>query len=162
MNKFALFLCIILVFNYSQSIEDEQLNKLYDYLVEILKGFSREGNNECANIFINNRSKMISIIKKILKDLQDGAEMLTIATRYFQDLLMIDSAILSKCQLLGWDSVLKKFKNQEQIKKMGEIIRDNASEVRALYLQMKEAQGLLNKIFYVGKFLALILNFNVY
>ena len=162
MNKFALFLCIILVFSYSKCIEEDQLNTLYDYLVELLKGFSKDGNNECAKIFINNRSKMISIIKKILKDLQDGTQLIQIATKYLQDLLIMDSSILTKCQVLGWDSVLKKFKNLEEIKKMGENIHDNASDILDLYKEMKQAKGLLNKLFYVGKFLAIVLNFNVY
>ena len=162
MNKFALLLCFLLAVNYSMCQDPELVDKYYDYLVEALKGFSKDGKNSCSNFFAVNRNEVVQLVKNAMAEMQAGSDLLTVAIKYVGLLINLDSSVATTCNLFGILPLLNKFSSAEEIKGIGERISSNSKEIYQLIQSVKSVEGLKNKMQYFGKILALVLNFYVY
>ena len=162
MNKFALLLCFLLAVNYSICQDTEEIEKYYDYAVELLKGFSKNGQNTCANFFSVHRKQVISIVKAAIEEIKAGAQLTSLALKYVGQLLNLDSSVATTCNLFGILPLVNKFNSVDEIKAIGQRITSNAQTIYDNIQLAKNAEGLKSKLLYIGKILSIVLNFNVY
>ena len=162
MNKIAVFLFFILFFNFSKSIEvdDATLDKLYDSLVEVLKGMCKTGKNECAEVFVNNKDQLITLIKNIMEELSNGTDLSTIILKYAIQLLLIDN-IGTKCNIIYIVRVVAKFQNADGIRDIGKTIKDNADELFEYFQKILGDEATEVKLYAVGKIFSLLFSYYV-
>ena len=65
MNKFGLFLCVLLTINYAQSsvVDGLDINDIYDKFVVISKGMADSTAYKCSANLLKNKQKIISTIE---------------------------------------------------------------------------------------------------
>ena len=162
MNKIAIFLFFILFFNFSNSFElnDETLDKAYDLLVEILKGMCQNDKKECATAFAKNKDQLIVIIKNIIEEVKNGADLSSILTKYSIQLILIDD-IGTKCNIIYILRVITKFQSADGIRDIGETIKNNAGELYKYIQTILTGETTEVKLYAVGQILSLILNYYV-
>ena len=162
MSKFALLLCFLLVVNYSLCQESDPISKYYDYLVELLKGFSKNDQHLCSDFFALHRNDVIPIVQSGLAQIQAGESLASIALGLVGKILSIDSSVGSSCNLWGLIPLINTFNHEDEIKNIGKRISDKAGEIFTNIGLIKEAEGLNNKLVYIGRILSIVLNFFVY
>ena len=160
MNKFALLLGLLLIFNLSKSEDDDQMSTLYDHVTYILEGMSRTGEGQCAAIFRNNKPQLLKIINDIMTDMKKGDELSTIVIKYLGKLIVIDG-LTSKCNIFNILGVVDLFNSATGISDLGTSIVTNAQEIFTYIQELKTKETLDEKLVPVGHILALILNFYV-
>ena len=162
MNKIAIFLFFILFFNFSNSFElnDETLDKAYDLLVEILKGMCQNDKKECATAFAKNKDQLIVIIKNIIEEVKNGADLSSILTKYSIQLILIDD-IGTKCNIIYILRVITKFQSADGIRDIGETIKNNADELYKYIQVILTGETTEVKLYAVGQILALLFNYYV-
>ena len=162
MSKFALLLCFLLVVNYSLCQESDPISKYYDYLVELLKGFSKNDQHLCSDFFALHRNDVIPIVQSGLAQIQAGESLASIALGLVGKIISIDSSVGSSCNLWGLIPLINTFNHEDEIKNIGKRISDKAGEIFTNIGLIKEAEGLNNKLVYIGRILSIVLNFFVY
>ena len=162
MNKIAVFLFFILFFNFSKSIEvdDATLDKLYDSLIEVLKGMCETGKNECSQAFADNKDQLIVIIKTIIEELNNGADLSTILLKYATQLMLIDN-IGTKCNIIYVLRVVTKFQSADGIRDLGKTIEDNADKLFEYFQNILNGGTKEVKLFAVGQIFALLFSYYV-
>ena len=160
MNKFALILGLLLLFNLSKSIDDDQMSTLYDHMTYILEGMSKTGEGQCAAVFRNNKSVLLGIIKNIMNDIKGGVDTTTIVARYLGKLILIDG-LGTKCNIFALLKVVEIFNSADGIKNIGTSIVDNSNQIFDYVQEIKNKEELDDKLVSAGRILAILLNFNV-
>ena len=161
MNKFVLLLCFLLFLNYSKCEETPNYELYYDYLVKVLQGLCPNAEAECAAIFINRKSQLLPIFTNIITDFKNGEETSNIITKYVLKLMAIDGNLLTKCNIVNLYSVMRIFDSVESIQSLGTRISQRSQQILTNINNFRSVEGLENKLFYVGRILSLVLDFNV-
>ena len=157
MNKLAILLCLLLVFNFSKSDEDYDFVDIAAY---IFKGMSHNEEGKCAKVFLNNKSKIKDILTKLFNDLKNGKELSSIMFGYGIELVAIDG-MATDCKIFALLEAVNKLMSPSGIKSIGESISNNADEIYSNFLDLKKDKGVLKKMVPLGKVLKIILNFSV-
>ena len=162
MNKFVVLLCIFLAFNFTKSEEmtDEALEKIYGYIVSILKGMSSTEQRQCAGVFINNKDRLKPILGQIIADVKNGDSISIIISRYLTSLLVIDN-IGSKCNLLSILRFIGIFDNANGIREIGNNIVNSADDILLSVGDIQNGETTDDKLIGIGRIIAIVLNFYV-
>ena len=160
MNKFALLLGLLLIFNFSKSEDEDQMSTIYDHVTYILEGMSKTGDAQCAAVFRNNKPEMLELLNLIMADIKAGTELSNIIIKYLGRLVLIDG-LPTKCNLFNIIGVVDKFSSTTGIVTIGNNIANNADEIFRYVQEIKTKETLDEKLVPVGHILSLILDFYV-
>ena len=161
MNKFSLFFLILLIINFSQNEEfNINIENIYDSIVYVLRGISKTEKYLCANIFVQNKPKMIQSITYLIEEFKISQDFSNLIAGLGVEIIGIDNS-LTECRLLNIISVLNCFFSKEGIKEMGERISNNSKTIVNLVNITKNNTGLPDKLINLGKILKIILDFYV-
>ena len=163
MNKFVLFFCIILfpIFSKCEEISDETLSKAYDMVVIITKGMCNTDEKQCSTALENNKDKLMPIIKDMIKDIQNGDTISTVASKYVTKIIFIDG-IGNKCNVFGLLSVVPKFSSPEGIKEIGDSISNNSSQIYPYVQTVLNGESNEAKLMAIGHIISIIFAFYVH
>ena len=159
MNKFALFLCFILVLNSAKS-ETDLVEQIYDYFTIVLKGMSKNNGQECSNVFANNKDKLLGIVREIVEKAKSGTSLGKILPSYLSKVLVIDG-IGTKCNLIFALNIVGKFESENGIKEIGDVISSKYKDIYQNIQTISNSQSLDDKLIAGGRILALLLDFYV-
>ena len=160
MNKLGLFLCFLLIVNISAEEESDMVGKVYDIIINLLKGMSEEG--KCSKIFERKKTDILPIVKELVNKLKDGKSSLSeaVVEQGFKLLAIEDLAV--DCKAFSLFELFSKVTSKDGIKDIGLAIQQHADKIHQYVSQIKSTKGILEKIEIAGKMFALILNFKVY
>ena len=130
MNKFLLFLCFLLAIGYTQSevINGMNVTEFFENIIKISEGLTDNTEYNCRNILINNKAKLIKVAEDMLKEDPDLYKALLGSAA---QLIFVED-FASHCnigKIIG--NIIEKTK-AEGIRKMGQIMIDNANEIEGL------------------------------
>ncbi len=157
MNKLAILLCFLLVFNFSKSDEDYDFVEILTY---IFKGMSPNEEGKCAKVFMNHKSEIKDILTKLFNDIKDGKDFSSLTLNYGLKLIAIDG-LATECKVFPLLEAINKLMSPSGIKSIGEAISNNADEIYEHFKSLKKDKGVLKKMVPIGKVLSIILNFSV-
>ena len=162
MKTLSLLFFIFLLSNLSKESElsDALIDSIYDYLPDILKGLSSSDENECSNIFISKKSKILPLLKDVISDLIDGASLVDIIANYGLRTGLI-WGFADNCRLISLGSLLADIDSANGIAKIGEAMEEHNENLYNLERDIKKEESLEKRLYYIGKIIYNILNFYV-
>ena len=150
---------IFLEFNLSKESDlDELIDSIYDYLPYIIKGISSSNSTLCSNVFANNKKMLLPLLKDVLADLEDGQSIVMIGINYWLRAVIIDGFI-DNCNLFKLGNLLNGIDSIKGIKTIGKAIEDNNRILYDLERDIKKAKDLEDILYYFGKIIYNIINF---
>lgn len=159
MKRSILFLFIILALNYVKNEEVEIIDIIYDYIPKVLVGMSKTNSRECSDVFINNKDKILKIIKEYMNSIENGNDWFVIKAKIALELLTINNMI--KCNPEKLLELYLKINRIEGYKQIGSSVIKNNLSIYQLIREIKDVEGFDNKMASFGKILSLILDFYV-
>lgn len=164
MNKFIILLLFIIFFNHSnsQEISDEKLDQIYDKVIFVLKGMSQNEKNQCFQVFMNNKQKLINLIKSIINEYEKGDKdfISKILLNYGVPFFLIDN-VGSKCNLINIQKAWDRLTTEYGIKEIGKAISNNSEVISNNTQIVKNDEKSENKFIALGKIISIILDFYV-
>ena len=158
MNKFAILLCFLLIFNCTHAAE--KFEEYYDYVFNVLKGMSREGEGLCAKVFEENKEKILDILTRLFKEIKDGKSVTSIILGYGLELASVDG-FLTNCNAIDLFQSVQKFMSISGIRAIGETVRDNSESIYNIIDKIKHTKGINSKLENLGEFVSTLLQVNV-
>lgn len=159
MKKSIFFLFIILALNYAKNEEVEIIDIIYDYIPKVLVGMSKTNSTECSDVFINNKDKILKILKEYMNSIESGNDWIGIKAKIAFELLAIKNML--KCNPENLLELYLKINNIEGYKQIGSSVIENNLSIYHLIREIKDVEGFDNKMASFGKILSLILDFYV-
>ena len=160
MNKFALVFCLLLIMDFSQEQISINIESLYDLLINVFKGMSATDECRCANIFVENKTKMVKVINTIIEDIKAGQDFSSCLAILSFELISIDN-FLNDCRLISIMPVINTLFCEDGIKLLGNRIANNSKTIFNLINEMKSVIELPDKLKILGQILRIILDFYV-
>ena len=163
MKALTLLCFIFLVLNISKESElsDALIDSIYDYLPDILTGVSSSVASKCSNDFKNKKSQILPLLKDVISDLIDGAGIDDIIINY-----SIRAGLIwflnDNCNLISLGALMANIDSENGIKKIGQAIKEHNENLYNLERDIKKADSLEKRLYYLGKIIYNILNFYVY
>ena len=154
MNKFVLFLCFLLAIDYTKSevIDGIDVTELFENFLKIAKGLTDNNEYKCTNILINNKEKLIKAAEDMLRKKVDlNSALLGSAAQ----LIFVEdfSSICNIGKIIG---IVTEITKAEGIKKMGQNMINNASELENLFNEILKATDNDGRLMVVGKIIRYI------
>ena len=152
MNKLGLFFCFLLAISYTQSevIDGIDVNELYDKFVIIARGLADNNEYKCSNILLNNKNKILPRVEDIVRNLKNENG-LTNALAGAAGQLGLLSGFVSDCNIVEVISIISTITKADGIKKMGQNMIDNATELEGLFKDFTAATTEEGKLIVIGK-----------
>ena len=160
MNKFALLLCFLLIANISAE-EKDMVERIYNIVINILKGMSEKGDNSCANIFVNKKGEIFPIFKELVNEVKSGKSLSEVVSSYGLRLLAVEDLAVN-CKAFALFELFTKMTSKEGIKDIGASIQSHAGDISNYFSQMKATKEIEKKVIIAGKIFAKIFNLQVY
>ena len=159
MKLLPLLVFIFLEFNLSKESDlDEFIDSIYDYLPYIIKGISSSNSTLCSKVFANKKKVLLPLLKDVLTDLEEGKSILIIGAKYYVRALFIDGFI-DNCNLYELGYLLNGIDSIKGIRAIGQAIEDNNKILYDLERDIKKAKDLEDILYYFGKIIYNIINF---
>ena len=157
MNKLGLFFCFILAISYAQTtvIDGLDVNELYDKFTIIAKGMAETTEYKCSNVLIAKKPVILPVVEDIMKSLKNEQELTGKIISGGIKLLMVEG-LADNCNLNKLIEVLPTITKADGIKKMGQNMIDNASNLETLFKDFTKATTEDGKLMVVGKIVAKI------
>ena len=155
MKKLLMLFCLISFFNFAKSDLSDFFNEnIYDYLVEIIKGMSKdETTQKCVNIFINNKNILLPAFKETLSlILEKKSPALNPIS------LMIKFQPLASCSQFFTFIGFILNQNEENINTCGYNMMKKSKNIDKSLLNITESETLYQTLFQVGKIISDIIN----
>ncbi len=160
MKLLSLLVFIFLLFSLSKEsdISDAFIDSIYDYLPYIINGISSSNSTQCSQIFLKNKQKLLPLLQDVISGLLDGASIAKIGLIYALRVTQING-LITKCKLIDLGIFLDGFDSQDKIEDIGQAIQNNNKELYYLERDIKNAKDLEDRLYYFGKIIYNIINF---
>ena len=161
-NKCILLFFFLLIFNFSlsQDILNYDEKKLFNLLLNIIRGLTDSDENICVNTVLKNEEDITIILRDFRRDLQNGKSFTNLVIPYGLKILGI-TELISNCKILSLLNIYNQVTTKEGIKDIGFSIYNNPENILKVIYKIKTAKGLDNKIKYVGRLFSIIFTFSV-
>ena len=148
---FGLFFCLFLYISHTQSEEKNEIdvNELYGKITIIAKGMDDNSEYKCSNTLINYKKTLYPIIEGIIKNIKNQEELEKIMNSEALTILKIP-AFEEYCNINLIIQTVQNIIKVRGIKKMGQNIIDNATELENLFKELFEATD-DGKLIVIGK-----------
>ena len=152
MNKFGLFLCVLLAISYAQSsvVDGLDINDIYDKFVVISKGMADSTAYKCSANLLKNKQKIISTIENILNDVKGGKSVVDALIGRAVGLMFLDG-FFDDCNVGSIISIAPDLLKVKGIQQVGQTVIQNASELENLFTEFTAAEDLDSKLIVIGK-----------
>ena len=152
MNKLGLFFCFLLAISYTQSAEIDgiDVNELYDKFIIIARGLADNNEYKCSNILLNNKNKILPRVEDIVRNLKNENGLNNALAGAAAQLGFL-SGFVSDCNIVEVISIISTITKADGIKKMGQNMIDNASELENLFKEYTAAPDKDGKLMVIGK-----------
>ncbi len=152
MNKFGLFLCVLLAISYAQSsvVDGLDINDIYDKFVVISKGMADSTAYKCSANLLKNKDSLIPIITNITNAIKRGKTL-------YEAFLENDSAfgqiegIFDDCNINNNLVIIFFLTSEEGIKQFGKNIDKNADTLENLFNELMTTLDMDSKLLVVAK-----------
>ena len=160
MKQLFLLVFIFLTLNLSKEsdVTDALIDSVYDYLPSIIKGISSSNSTRCSKVFLNNKPRLLPLLKDVLADLENGATIFELGINYSFRVLGING-LLSDCKLYDLALLLDDIDSVNGIKKIGKAFQDYNKKLYDLERSIKNVKDLDDRLYYFGKIIYRIINF---
>ena len=157
MNKLIQILCIALVLNLTISVEESVIDTIYDMLIHVAKGMTKDGTTKCADLLGRDKDKILDLIQKIMKDFAEGTDFFKIIEKYSSSISEIDPNIMTDCNVLAFINLFKKITEASTIKEIGQTIKTKSEQIYNLInkIMNSESDDAMKDL---GSILSIILN----
>ena len=159
MNKLGLLLCFLFIVNISAEEEKDMVGKVYDIIINLLEGMSKE--KRCSRIFQTKKDQIFPIIKEAVNDFKNGQSFSELVVSYGFRLLAVEDLAV-ECKAFTLFELFSKVTSKDGIKDIGVTIQERANDIYKLVSLLKTTKGIENKVKIAGEIFAIILKFKVY
>ena len=157
MKKLSLCLFILLILNYSYSIEISE-ETIFDYLVDVIKGLTESEEHQCDNLLIENKESFLKLMREFIQGMNEGKDMKSQVLPFGLRSLTIPN-LTSKCQLMEILALYLKLTMKDGIKEIGSSLFYNTNKIIDLINKIKKGEE--NRMILIGQLLSLLLNFSL-
>ena len=159
----VLFFGFFLYIRFTQSEEKDEIdvNELYDKITIIAKGMADNTDYKCSNTLINHKKILYPFIEGVIKNLKNQEELEKIMNAEALTLLMIP-AFEEDCNINLIIQTVQNLVKVGGIKKLGQNIIDNATELENLFKEFIASSGKDGKLIVIGKIIQKITGITFY
>ena len=160
MKLLSLLVFIFLSLNLSNESElsNAFIDYIYDYLPYIIKGISSSNATQCSAVLVNKKSDVLPLLKDVVSDLENGLNIIEMGLKYAARVLLI-GGLRKNCKLFDLGILLDNIDSEDKIKDIGQAMQNNYENLYNLERNIKNAKDLNEMLYYFGKIIYNIINF---
>ena len=150
MNKFLLFLCFLLAIGFTQSevIDEIDVTDVFEKFLKISKGLTNNTEYKCTKILTNNKARLIRALEDMIRNKKD---LLPTLIGVAAQLIFFADGFSNNCNIGPNFDIVKEITKATGIRKMGQNMIDNATELEGLFNELQNATNNDDRLMIIGK-----------